>query len=107
MTDRGLDFQGDRVREGFTEAKTGKSKKYKAKAKAKAKAAEPVAPKAGDNKDRGALFDGRDTNKDGKLNKEEFLIRQSDTEQAAKNFVEFDKDKSGDVNREEYVTSGK
>jgi len=106
MTDRGLDFQGDRVREGFTEAKTGKSKKYKAKAKAKAKAAEPVAPKAGDNKDRGALFDGRDTNKDGKLNKEEFLIRQSDTEQAAKNFVESDEDKSGDVNREEYVTSG-
>ena len=105
MTDRGLDFQGDRVREGFTEAKTGKSKKDKAKAKAKA--AEPVAPKAGDNKDRDALFDGRDTNKDGKLNKEEFLIRQSDTEQAAKNFVEFDKDKSGDVNREEYVTSGK
>jgi iduronate 2-sulfatase len=88
-----------------TEDKTGKSKKDKAKAKAKA--AETVAPKAGDNKDRGAMFDGRDTNKDGKLNKEEFLIRQSDPEQAAKNFVKFDKDKSGDVNREEYVTSGK
>jgi hypothetical protein len=88
-----------------TEDKTGKSKKDKAKAKAKA--AETVAPKAGDNKDRGAMFDGRDTNKDGKLNKDEFMIRQSDPEQAAKNFVKFDKDKSGDVNREEYVTSGK
>ena len=75
--------------------------------KAKAKAAVPVAPKVSEVKDRGAMFDGRDMNKDGKLNKEEFLIRQSDPEQAAKNFVKFDKDKSGDVNREEYVTSGK
>ena len=38
---------------------------------------------------------------------EEFMVRQSDPESAAKNFVKFDKDKSGDVNREEYVTSGK
>jgi iduronate 2-sulfatase len=81
-----------------TEAKVGSGKK--------GKAASQPAPKAG-TKDRGAMFDGRDMNKDGKLNKEEFMIRQADPEQAAKNFVRFDKDKSGDVNREEYVNSGK
>ena len=75
--------------------------------KGKAKAEEPAAPKAGATKDRGAMFDGRDLNKDGKLNKEEFMVRQSDPESAAKNFVKFDKDKSGDVNRDEYVNSGK
>ena len=73
----------------------------------KGKAPEAPSPKAGATKDRGAMFDGRDLNKDGKLNKEEFMIRQSDPEQAAKNFVKFDKDLSGDVNREEYVNSGK
>ena len=72
----------------------------------KGKAPEATAPKAG-TKDRGAMFDGRDLNKDGKLNKEEFMLHQKDPEQAAKNFVNFDKDKSGDVNREEYVKSGK
>jgi hypothetical protein len=35
------------------------------------------------------------------------MVRQSDPESAAKNFVKFDKDKSGDVNRDEYVNSGK
>jgi iduronate 2-sulfatase len=86
-----------------TEANDGKGKKGKAKGKTQ----ESSAPKAGDNKDRGAMFDGRDINKDGKLNKEEFMLHQKDPEQAAKNFVKFDKDKTGDVNREEYVTSGK
>ena len=86
-----------------TEAKVGSGKK----GKAKGKTLEPSAPKAGDNKDRGAMFDGRDMNKDGKLNKEEFMLHQKDPEQAAKNFVKFDKDKTGDVNREEYITSGK
>ena len=86
-----------------TEANDGKGKKGKAKGKTQ----ESSAPKAGDNKDRGAMFDGRDINKDGKLNKEEFMLHQKDPEQAAKNFVKFDKDKTGDVNREEYITSGK
>ena len=86
-----------------TEANDGKGKKGKAKGKTQ----ESSAPKAGDNKDRGAMFDGRDMNKDGKLNKEEFMLHQKDPEQAAKNFVKFDKDKTGDVNREEYITSGK
>jgi len=78
-----------------------------AKAKGKKGKAATPAPKAGATKDRGAMFDGRDANKDGKLNKEEFMLRQSDPEQAAKNFVRFDKDKSGDVDRDEYVNSGK
>ncbi len=77
------------------------------KGKAKAKSAETPAPKAGTTKDRGAMFDGRDMNKDGKLNKEEFMLHQKDPVQAAQNFVRFDKDKSGDVDRQEYVTSGK
>jgi choline-sulfatase len=81
-----------------TEAKAEKGKKAKAAAK--------VDPKAG-TRDRGAMFDGRDTNKDGKLNKEEFMLRQGNPEQAAKNFVSFDKDKSGDVSRDEYVNQGK
>ncbi len=75
--------------------------------KGKGKAAQPPAPKAAATKDRGAMFDGRDMNKDGKLNKEEFMLHQRDPEQAAKNFVKFDKDKSGDVDRQEYVGSGK
>ena len=77
------------------------------KGKAKGKSAETPAPKAGTTKDRGAMFDGRDMNKDGKLNKEEFMLHQKDPVQAAQNFVRFDKDKSGDVDRQEYVTSGK
>jgi hypothetical protein len=76
----------------------GKGKKGKGAAKGD--------PKAG-TRDRGAMFDGRDSNKDGKLNKEEFMLRQADPEQAAKNFVNFDKDKSGDVSRDEYVNQGR
>ncbi len=75
--------------------------------KGKGKAAQPPAPKAAATKDRGAMFDGRDMNKDGKLNKEEFMLHQRDPEQAAKNFVNFDKDKSGDVSRDEYVNQGR
>jgi iduronate 2-sulfatase len=75
--------------------------------KGKTKPAENPAPKTGATKDRGAMFDGRDMNKDGKLNKEEFMLHQKDPEQAAQNFVKFDKDKSGDVDRQEYVNSGK
>ena len=76
--------------------------------KVKTKDQEPEAPVSkNDDKDRGAMFDGRDLNTDGKLNKEEFLTRQSDPEQAAKNFVKFDKDKSGDLSRKEYIKFGK
>ena len=70
------------------------------------KSADPSPPKGG-TKDRGAMFDGRDANKDGKLNQAEFMLNQRDPAQAAKNFVNFDKDKSGDVSREEYVNQGR
>ncbi|MFM8903816.1 MAG: hypothetical protein ACKOIB_00960, partial [Verrucomicrobiota bacterium] len=58
-------------------------------------------------RDRGAMFDGRATNKDGRLNKEEFMHTQREPEQAAKNFIKFDKDRSGDVNRDEFVNQGR
>ena len=88
-------------------AKNAQTKVVSKKGKPKWKAPAAPAPKAGATEDRGAMFDGHDINKDGKLNKEEFMLRQSDPESAAKNFVKFDKDKSGDVNRDEYVNSGK
>jgi len=72
----------------------------------KGKPADP-APAKGGAKDRGAMFDSRDLNKDGKLNREEFMLNQRDPAQAAKNFVNFDKDKSGDVSKEEYVNLGR
>lgn len=75
--------------------------------KAKAKVAEPVAPKAAAPKDRGAMFDGRDLNKDGKLNKEEFMSKQGDPGSAALNFVKFDQDKDTFLTKEEFVKMGK
>ena len=86
-----------------TEDKTGKSKKDKAKAKA----AEPVAPKAEEVKDRGPMFDRRDLNKDGKLSKEEYMDKQKDPAHAAENYIKFDKDKDTFLTKEEFVKMGK
>jgi len=63
-------------------------------------------PKAG-TRDRGAMFEARDADKDGKLTKEEFMTRQPDPAQAAQNFTQFDKDKSGDLTRDEFVKLGR
>ncbi len=57
--------------------------------------------------DRGAAFDKRDTNKDGQLTKEEFLINQPDPDEAPKRFPVFDKDGSGTLSREEFIKGGK
>lgn len=88
-------------------AENAQTKSVSKKGKPKGKAPAAPAPKAGATKDRGAMLDGRDVNKAGKLNKEEFILRQSDPESAAKNLVKFDKDKSGDDDRGEYLNSGK
>lgn len=67
------------------------------------KEAAPKKPKV----DRNVAFDKRDTNKDGQLTLEEFLINQPDPEEAPKRFPTFDKDGNGTLSREEYVKSGK
>jgi choline-sulfatase len=66
----------------------------------KAPAAKP------DATDRATMFERRDTNKDGKLTKEEFMAKQRDPEQAAKNFPRFDKDRNGELSQEEFVKMG-
>ena len=85
-----------------TEAKA-KGKKGKAAAEA------PTTPDAAADpaKERGAMFERRDVNKDGKLSKEEFMDKQKDPEHAAQNFTKFDKDRSGDLSKEEFVKMGK
>ena len=69
----------------------------------------PTAKPAADDveKDRTAMFERRDGNKDGKLSKEEYLSKQKDPAHAAENFTKFDKDKSGDLSKEEFVKMGK
>ena len=69
----------------------------------------PTAKPATDDveKDRTAMFERRDANKDGKLSKEEYLAKQKDPAHAAENFTKFDKDKSGDLSKEEFVKMGK
>jgi hypothetical protein len=58
-------------------------------------------------KERIEGFEKRDLNKDGKLSREEFMIKQKDPEHAAQNFIKWDKDKSGDISKEEYVNMSK
>ncbi len=56
--------------------------------------------------DRGALFDTKDNNHDGKLSLEEFIGKQSDTESVKKRFEQWDADKDGFLSREEFVKMG-
>ena len=72
-------------------------------AAAKHPQADPAKPK----QDRGAMFDKRDKNHDGKLSREEFLANQPDPEEAPKRFPLFDKNKDGFVDREEFIKGGK
>lgn len=57
--------------------------------------------------DRGAMFDKRDKNKDGKLTLEEFLAGQPDPDEAPKRFPLFDKNNDGFLSREEFIKGGK
>jgi len=56
--------------------------------------------------DRGAMFDKRDKDKDGKLTRDEFLDGQPDPDQAPARFPQFDANKDGFLSREEFITSG-
>lgn len=56
--------------------------------------------------DRGALFELKDKNQDGKLDREEFLANQSDPEAAKGRFLKWDVDKDGGLSREEFVSMG-
>ena len=71
----------------------------------KAKPVADVKPAAG-KKDRASMFAQRDTNGDGYLTREEFLLKQPDPEEAPKRFPRFDADKDGRLSREEFITSG-
>ncbi|WP_395095006.1 sulfatase-like hydrolase/transferase [Armatimonas sp.] len=66
-----------------------------------------ILPAAKPATDRNILFDKRDTNKDGKLTFEEFMMGQKDPEQAKERFAKFDANKDGVLSREEFVKMGK
>jgi iduronate 2-sulfatase len=66
-----------------------------------------AAPKSGPTIDRNALFDRRDTNKDGRLTFDEFMKGQPDPDQAKLRFPVFDVNKDGFLSREEFVSSGR
>ncbi|HEX5220005.1 MAG TPA: sulfatase-like hydrolase/transferase [Verrucomicrobiae bacterium] len=56
--------------------------------------------------DRTALFERKDTNRDGKLTREEFLTNQPDPDEAPKRFVRFDANKDGELSRDEFINMG-
>ena len=56
---------------------------------------------------RAAMFARRDKNKDGQLTREEFLTGQPDPGKAPARFLRFDADKNGTLSRDEFIFSGK
>ncbi len=62
----------------------------------------PAKPKA----NRNAMFERRDTNRDGKLTRAEFLANQPDPDEAPKRFGRFDTNQDGELSRDEFVNQG-
>jgi iduronate 2-sulfatase len=52
------------------------------------------------------MFERRDSDKDGHLSREEFLVNQSDPDKAPGRFTRMDKDKNGKLSRQEFVENG-
>lgn len=69
--------------------------------------AEQKTPPEKSRQDRGAMFESRDKDRDGKLTREEFLLNQPDPEEAPKRFPKFDTNNDGTLSREEFVQGGK
>ncbi len=67
---------------------------------------EASAPADAMSAERAAKFDHLDRDKHGQLTREEYIARQSDPEGAAKRFEKFDVNKDGVVTREEYIANG-
>lgn len=64
----------------------------------------PARPRAG--KDRATMFADRDTNRDDKLSREEFLSNQPDPQKAPARFTRFDVNHDGELSKDEFVGSG-
>ena len=56
--------------------------------------------------DRGKMFGQRDKDKNGQLTKEEFLLNQPDPDEAPKRFTKFDADGNGTLSRDEFIKGG-
>ncbi len=67
----------------------------------------PAAAPKGDAGDRGARFDKLDSDKTGKLSRESYVARQSDSAAAAQRFAKWDTNNDGFLSREEFVAMGK
>ena len=72
-----------------------------------AKKESAAGPSSKPKQDRGAMFDKKDKNHDGKLTFEEFMANQPDPEEAKKRFERFDANQDGVLSREEFVHMGK
>jgi iduronate 2-sulfatase len=57
--------------------------------------------------DRAAMFARRDKDGDGRLTREEFLLKQPDPDEAPKRFILFDANQDGFLSREEFISGGK
>jgi iduronate 2-sulfatase len=67
----------------------------------------PAIGNSNPKQDRAAMFEKRDTDKNGMLTPQEFLSGQPDPDEAPKRFSRFDVNRDGKLSKEEFVTSGK